>query len=203
MHQMGKDYSSPHYSSRWPKLPSLMGPDWTGAGSVTKSCPTPYNPIDCTLSGSSVHGILHARGLEWVAVPSSRRSSPPGDQTCVFCISRIPGEFFSTAPLGKPGHDWTGLGNIPIPKALHYALEKAVYPPGLSWMLWISCLWPSPPKFVCWSPNAQCNGVWESNDSIDMKQNSVWHTVHTQYVIVIIILIHTFNTFVENIYSKS
>ena len=44
-----------------------------------------------SLPGSSVHGILQARILEWVAVPSSRRSSQPRDRThvsCVFCIGR-------------------------------------------------------------------------------------------------------------------
>ena len=34
---------------------------------VTQSCPTLSNPMDCSLPGSSVHGIFHARVLEWVA----------------------------------------------------------------------------------------------------------------------------------------
>ena len=37
------------------------------------------DPIDCSLPGSSVHGILQARILEWYAMPSSRRSSQPRD----------------------------------------------------------------------------------------------------------------------------
>ena len=45
-------------------------------------------PTDCSLPGSSVHGILQARILEWVAVPSSRGSSQPRDWTCVSCIGR-------------------------------------------------------------------------------------------------------------------
>ena len=40
-------------------------------------------PMDCTPPGSSVHGILQARILEWVATPSSRRPSPPRNQTHV------------------------------------------------------------------------------------------------------------------------
>ena len=40
-----------------------------------QSCPTLYNPMDCSLPGSSVHGILQARILEWVAIPFSRDSS--------------------------------------------------------------------------------------------------------------------------------
>ena len=46
---------------------------------VTQSCPTLYNPMDGSPPGSSVHGILQARILEWVAIPSSRGSSPPRD----------------------------------------------------------------------------------------------------------------------------
>ena len=45
-------------------------------------------PMDCSLSGSSVHGILQARILEWVAISSSRRSSRPKDWTRVSCTGR-------------------------------------------------------------------------------------------------------------------
>ena len=44
-----------------------------------KSCPTLCDPMDCNPPGSSVHGILQARILEWVAIPSSRGSSRPRD----------------------------------------------------------------------------------------------------------------------------
>ena len=37
-----------------------------------QSCLTLYDPVDCSLAGSSVRGILQARTLEWVALPSSR-----------------------------------------------------------------------------------------------------------------------------------
>ena len=51
------------------------------------------DPMDCSLSGSSLHGILQARILEWIATSSSGVSSQPRDQTCisslhVFCIGR-------------------------------------------------------------------------------------------------------------------
>ena len=42
---------------------------------VTQSCPTLCNPMDCNLLGFSVHGILQARILEWVAIPYSMGSS--------------------------------------------------------------------------------------------------------------------------------
>ena len=57
------------------------------------------NPTDCSLLGSSIHGILQARILELVAMFSSRESSQPRDQNRVSCIT---GGFFTTEPLGKP-----------------------------------------------------------------------------------------------------
>ena len=50
-------------------------------------CLTLCNPIDCSPLGSSVHGILQARILEWVAMPSSRGSSGPRDRTHVSWVS--------------------------------------------------------------------------------------------------------------------
>ena len=41
---------------------------------VTQSCPTLYDPVDCSLPGSSIHGISQARILEWVAISFSRGS---------------------------------------------------------------------------------------------------------------------------------
>ena len=54
---------------------------------LLKSSPTLCNPIDCSSPGSSVHGILQARILEWVAMPFSRGSSQPRDQTRISYIS--------------------------------------------------------------------------------------------------------------------
>ena len=50
---------------------------------VAQSCPTLCDPMDCSLPGSSVHGIFQARRLEWVAISFSRRSSRPRDWTRV------------------------------------------------------------------------------------------------------------------------
>ena len=57
-----------------------------------RSCPTLCHPIDCDPPGSSVHGILQVRVLAWVAMPSSRGSSQPRDQTHISCIA---GRFFT------------------------------------------------------------------------------------------------------------
>ena len=59
---------------------------------VTQSCPTLCNPVDCSPPGSSVHEILQARILEWVAISFSRGSFQPRDRTQV---SRIAGRHFN------------------------------------------------------------------------------------------------------------
>ena len=47
------------------------------------------DPLDCSLPGSSVHGTLQAKILEWVAISFSRESSWPRDWTWVSCVSYI------------------------------------------------------------------------------------------------------------------
>ena len=59
---------------------------------VAQSCPTLCDPVDCSLPGFSIHGILQARVLEWVAISFSRGSSWPRDWTRV---SRIAGRRFN------------------------------------------------------------------------------------------------------------
>ena len=70
---------------------------------VAQLCPTLCDPMDCNPPGSSVHGILQARILEWVAVPFSKGSSQPRDPTQ---ISHNEGRFFTVwttkeAPKGR------------------------------------------------------------------------------------------------------
>ena len=65
---------------------------WIGA--VAQSWLTLCDPMDCSLPGSSVHGISQARILEWVAFSYSRGSSWPWDQTHISCIA---GEFFTNS----------------------------------------------------------------------------------------------------------
>ena len=54
-----------------------------------QSCPTFCNPLDCSLPASSAHEILQARLIDWIAVPSSRGSSWPRDQTHISYVSCI------------------------------------------------------------------------------------------------------------------
>ena len=65
---------------------------------VTQSCPTLSDPMDCSLLGFSLHGILQARILEWVAISFSRGASQPRDQTWVSCIA---GRRLTSEPPGK------------------------------------------------------------------------------------------------------
>ena len=55
---------------------------------VTQSCLTVCDPMDCSPSGISVHGILQARILEWGAISFSGGSSQPRDRNWVSCIAR-------------------------------------------------------------------------------------------------------------------
>ena len=56
--------------------------------SVTQSCLGLYNILDCSPPGSSVHEIIPARILEWVAISYFSRSSQPRDWTRISCIGR-------------------------------------------------------------------------------------------------------------------
>ena len=71
---------------------------------VPQSCPTLCNPMDYT-----VHGILQARILEWVAFPFSRGSSKSRDRTQV---SHIAGDSLPAESPGKPKN--TGVGSLPF-----------------------------------------------------------------------------------------
>ena len=66
---------------------------------VAQSCPTLCDPMNCSLPGSSVHGILQARIPEWVAISFSKASSPPRDQTQASCIA---GRFFTLWATRRP-----------------------------------------------------------------------------------------------------
>ena len=67
--------------------------------SFAQSCPTLFDPMDCSPPGYSVHGILQARILRWVAMPFSRGSSQPKYQTR---SPALQANFFTAEPLGKP-----------------------------------------------------------------------------------------------------
>ena len=68
--------------------------------SVAQSCLTLWDPVDCSPLGSSVHGILQARTIKWVAIPSSRGSSWLRDWTHVSCLLLWQ---VGSLPLALPG----------------------------------------------------------------------------------------------------
>ena len=70
--------------------------------SVTKSCLTLGNPMDCILPGSSVHEIFQARILKRVAISSSRGSSRTRDGTYISWVSYTIRWTLPTAPSRKP-----------------------------------------------------------------------------------------------------
>ena len=73
----------------------------------TQLCLTLCDPMDCSLPGSSVHGILLARVLEWVAISSSRASCWPRAWTWDSCIA---GKFFTVWAI-REAKGWCNLKN--------------------------------------------------------------------------------------------
>ena len=102
------------------------------------------NPMDCSPPGSSVHGILQARIMEWGAMPSSRGSSWPRDWTHV---SYIIGRFFTIWATKKALYILVGISNemlcsqCSLSVLYHFALSYSVM---FTLTPWLSC---SPPGF--------------------------------------------------------
>ena len=71
----GQRAKIPHAS--WPKNQNIKHKQYCECmhAQSLQSCPTLCNPMDCSQTSSTVHGILQARILEWVAIPFSRGSS--------------------------------------------------------------------------------------------------------------------------------
>ena len=70
---------------------------------IAQLCLTLCDPTNCSLWSFSVHGILQARLLEWIAIPFSRGSSRPRDQTLVSCIATLPQCSFTNILLPHHG----------------------------------------------------------------------------------------------------
>ena len=67
---------------------------------VAQSCPTLCDPIECSLTGSSVHGISQARILEWISFPGDLPN--PGIKPTSLTSPALAGGFFTTVPSGGP-----------------------------------------------------------------------------------------------------
>ena len=71
-------------------------------GCVCQACPTLLDPMDCSLPGSSVHGILRARIVEWAAMPSSRDLPSPGIEPMSPGSPALQADSLASKPPGKP-----------------------------------------------------------------------------------------------------
>ena len=94
---------------------------------VAQSRLTLYNLMDCSLPSSSVHGILQAKILAWVAIPFSGGSSQARDRTHVSCIV----DSLPSKPPGKPKN--TGVGSL-------FLLQQIFPTQELNWGL-LHCRW--------------------------------------------------------------
>ena len=87
---------------------------------VAQSCLTLCNPMECSPPGSSIHGILQARILEWVAISFSRGSSRPRDWTQV---SHIAGRSFNLWPTREAHYSLLHVNYFSI-----YLLQRKCFP---------------------------------------------------------------------------
>ena len=134
---------------------------------VAQSCLTLCDPMDCSPPGSSVHGILQTRILEWVAIPLSVGSFPPRDwtQICYIlgrslpskppgntCVCGVRGTHIYLLPFGFPFHlgHYSALRRVLLGTSDTLSLERlAVWLPDLTERTRVAC----DPGFVpCWSP---------------------------------------------------
>ena len=88
---------------------------------VAQSCPTLFDPMDCSLPGSSIHGIFQARVLEWVAIGFSRGSSRLRDWT------RVPTLQADALPSKPPGKPLSAIYVPAIDITCEWALQSAAH----------------------------------------------------------------------------
>ena len=109
--------------------------------------------MDCSPPGSSVHGILQVRILEWVVIPFSRGSFWPRDRTCVSCIAS---RFFTIWATREAPHSWVTRPVSPhhLPK-----LTQLGYDLNQTWLqVWFQSLdsHPDPPFFFFQMKTVKC-----------------------------------------------
>ena len=104
------DFSSPHAPSGVCLIAALKMDEvaLSVRAKLLQSCLTLWDPMDCSLPGSSAHGVLQARILEWVAMPSSRGSSQPRNPTHISCLFRLLHWQAGSLPIEPSGnpHNW-------------------------------------------------------------------------------------------------
>ena len=125
---------------------------------VTQSCLALCNPMDCSPPGTSLHGILQARILDWIAIPFSRASSQSRDGTQV---SYTAGRFFTIRALGKHSNHtrgWTQKSSSVLPTKGWYLPSTAAAAAAKSLQ---SCLTVCNPV-DCSPPGSSIHGIFQA-----------------------------------------
>ena len=130
---------------------------------VTQLRPTLCNSVDCSPPGFSVHGILQARILEWVAIPSSEGSSLSRDWTQVSCIA---GGFFTiwatTEAYNGVQYQRTSRSLLTYTRSVGWKLETcSALAPVAAWTVDAVCI--SLAQVIA---IAALIDIWKSNNSI-------------------------------------
>ena len=141
-------------------MTSSFEPEWLTEWSENQLCPTLCNPMDCSpmdcsLPGSSVYGILWARILERVAIPISRGSSQPRDQTQV---STLQADSLPAEPPGKPKNTGLTEGLVPFAQLEKSRREKSLVE------RWLIPLW------TCWICDSHGTKRWKCSRGVRSHQ---------------------------------
>ena len=127
----------------WRATVLLWDAYWSICCLVPQSCPTLYDSMDCSPAGNSVHRILQAGILEWVAF--SRGSFWPGVEPMSLALA---GRFFTTEPLWKPSTVIfidsillsTGVQKF-YPRAFSHPMQWSRLSPGVVYVHVCVCVW--------------------------------------------------------------
>ena len=129
--------------------------------------------------GSSVHGILQAKVLEWVAMPSSRGSSQPRDGTHISSISSTAGRFFKLNHQGSPYYGSPSKLICGLPGGLAVRKPPAKQETGIPSLggedPWRR-KWPSTPVFLL----ANSHGQWRLVGCSPWRCKRVGHDLATE-----------------------
>ena len=141
------------------KISQIYQKNWKVKALVSQSCLTTYNPIDCSPPGSSVHGILQARILQWFAMPFSRGSS--WSRNCIW-VSCIAGRFFTTWATSKAPYTPKDSPPFPLSKTSAFIL-----------VLWlVLCHWPLDKRRV-WGDWRETSGLIGRSICIIFKEAGI------------------------------
>ena len=126
---------------------------------VAKLCPTLWDPVDCSPPGSSVHGILQARLLEWVAISFSRDLPHLGIKPALLKSPKLAGGFFTISAICQEGPSKKKKKNGYNQK---YKWGQGVVSPERPvWEIWVS-----EPQESAWP--------WRNRRKLEIKPHAEW-----------------------------